>query len=91
MKKVLIVIVSLLIIYLLYIGIDYFRLKNDMGLKPLITLDEVITEEEERHTGLGYVVTYHLDCKQEDDVKLCKIISSEYSLFGISLWENIDE
>ena len=47
--------------------------------KPLITLDESITENEERYTGLGYVVTYDLDCTQEDDVRLCKIISSEYS------------
>ena len=79
MKKVFTVILSLLIIYLLYVGIDYFRLKNDVGLKPLITLDESITENEERYTGLGYVVTYDLDCTQEDDVRLCKIISSEYS------------
>ena len=65
-KKILLIMVTLLIIYFLFITIDCIRLRNSKNAtKPFITIGLAEYENGNKYIGLGYSVKYYKD-KQEN-------------------------
>ena len=65
-QKILIVIGAIIIIYILFVTIDCFRLRNaKSGTKPFITISLAEYENGNKYTGLGYSIKYYKD-KQVD-------------------------
>lgn len=63
MKKILFFLIDLFIIYLIFVGVDAFRIKSEpyTDLKPFIILDEEKTEANITYKSLGYKVEYYLN------------------------------
>ena len=86
MKKVLkiigIVLLSLVLIWCLYVTVEAIRLRTmKLGLKPLITLEEVKEDTKIYYKGLGYSITYQIQTKQNYDVVLINILGAEFRVF----------
>ena len=86
MKKVLriveILLLCFVIIWCLYVTIDAIRLRTmKLGLKPLITLEEVKEDTKIYYKGLGYSITYQIQTKQNYDVVLINILGAEFRVF----------
>lgn len=70
------------IIWCLYVTIDAIRLRTmKLGLKPLITLEEVKENTKIYYKGLGYSITYQVQAKQDYDLVLVNILGAEFRLF----------
>ncbi len=83
-----IVLLSLVVCFALYVGVDCVRLKNaEAGTKPLIVLREEETETRVVYRGIGYVVSYEkrefiAGCIAEE-----RVCGAEFDLFGkILIW-----
>lgn len=63
MKNLIVFLIDLFIIYLIIVGADAVRIKNEpyTDLKPFIILDESKTETDIVYKSLGYQVEYYLD------------------------------
>lgn len=92
MKKVLKIIgstvLTLVLIWCIYVTIDCIRLRTmKLGLKPLITLDNIEEDTKIHYTGLGYSVSYNIDKTQDYDLILIDIYGAEFRLFDkILIW-----
>ena len=84
-KKVVVFTITILTIYLAFLGFELIRLKFlNIGFKPLITLKESISKEKESYSGLGYQIIYLKKCdKKSFDLELCQIYETKFSIFGI--------
>ncbi len=86
-KIVIDVIIGLLLIWGIFVRIDYIRLKEKYGLsiKPLITIytKEYKNEDKEGiiYTGLGYSIHYYR--RKTNSMGGYGVV---YKLFNISLW-----
>ena len=59
-KNICIIIVSIVLLYVLFVTVDCVRLRNaKVDTRPLITVKAV--ENENKYIGLGYSVTYYVD------------------------------
>lgn len=86
-----IIIFSFFLIYLLFVFIDYSRLKGaKRGTKPLICIKEEVEEYSQEYWGLGYSVKYYMVVEEEerDGIKYVCIYGTgaEYRVFGILMW-----
>lgn len=63
MKKILFLIIDIFIVYLIFVGIDAYRIKSSPfeDIKPLITIDEEKNDTDIIYVGLGYTVEYYLN------------------------------
>lgn len=79
-------------VYLLFVFIDFSRLKNsERGTKPLICIKEEVEEYSQKYWGLGYSVKYYevVEEEQRDGIEYVGIYGtgSEYRVFGILMWD----
>ena len=67
MKKIIFLIIDIIIVYLIFVGIDAYRIKSKpfRDIRPLITIDEKETKEEKVYQGLGYIVVYYTNSEGE--------------------------
>ncbi|MDD4706109.1 MAG: hypothetical protein PHS24_02715 [Bacilli bacterium] len=97
MKKVLIIIGFLLLIYLIFIFIETKRFNNNTKIEPLILLNQdkidIASEEgmvKKKYFGLGYTIEYEfLVNKKENKPVQIDVISGEFRLFDkilLSAW-----
>lgn len=92
LKKILVVVIIVLILWAIYITIDCIRLKNsEFNTHPLINLGESVDMESITYTGLGYTISYALNndnfLEGEPDTG---INDAEFKLFGlIPIWSYI--
>ncbi len=81
---------AVFIVYLLFVFIDYSRLKNSKtGTKPLICIKEEVEEYSQEYWGLGYSVKYYMVVEEErDGINYVGIYGTgaEYRVFGILMW-----
>ena len=86
-KKAVIFTITILSIYLVFLGFEIMRLKIlNTGSRPLITLKKSISKEKERYSGLGYQIIYLKKCdKKSSDLELCQIYETKFSILGIEL------
>ena len=91
-KNILITTFVLALCLTCYITVDCIKLRNSMfGTKPLITLDNKITENGFKYIGLGYTIEYYYDrsITRKYDVVLIgeNGYGAEFRLFGkILVW-----
>lgn len=84
-KIIIITILTLIIIFVAYITFDCIRLRNSsLGTKPLITINEKITENRLVYTGLGYKIEYYLNSKKDEDFNNLETI--EERCYGVAFW-----
>lgn len=82
MKKLIFLTIDIFIVYLIFVGIDAYRIKSSPfeDIKPLITIDEERTDTEIIYVGLGYTVEYYLN-------KDGSIYGADFTLFNkIMIW-----
>ncbi len=96
LKKILIVICSIILVYFAFIFEESIRLKNDTESKPLIILDKVFCDKEdaicygndleykEEYISLGfnYIQRYALDEQASEDNLSYHIVAEEFWLFN---------
>ena len=84
-KKIIIIILILIICYISFITIDRIRLKHSSyGTKPLITINEKITENRLIYTGIGYKIEYYLNQVKEEEINNLPRI--EERCYGVAFW-----
>ena len=83
-----IVLLSLVLIWCLYVTVEAIRLRTmKLGLKPLITLERVEEDTKLYYKGLGYSVTYQVETERDYDLVLIKVYGGEFRLFDkILIW-----
>lgn len=82
MKKFMLVIVSIIFLYFMFVGIDSYRIKSKPfeKVKPFITLEEVNKDNSIIYYGLGYSIEYYIN----DDES---VYGAQFDLFNnIMLW-----
>lgn len=91
-KKVVLIIISIITIYLLYITIELIRFNKNIQIKPLITIKTSIKKNEYiEYTGITYKVKYTYYKIQDEESGNIEFAHSagEFKLFGkfpISMW-----
>ena len=88
-KKILIIIGVLIIIYISFVTVDCFRLKNaKSGAKPFITISLVEYENGNKYTGLGYSIKYYKDRQVDINGNIEEsVYGAEFRLFDkILIW-----
>ncbi len=61
-KIAIIIMLSLLISYGILVTVDCISLKNsEIGTKPIVTINEEITDRRIAYTGLGYTISYYVN------------------------------
>ncbi len=98
LKIIGIVFVTIVICYVLYVGIELIRFNNNFGVYPLINLGAIDIDvnvesnlQKKRIYGIGYIIEYEYIKQQEEDsdIRLNKIISGKFKLFNeflLSSW-----
>lgn len=95
-KIIILTILVILLIWLIFILVDALRLnKAKYFTKPLITIQEEISEDETTYTGLGYAITYIHEKEVHADGDVVAIghgaEGAEFKLFGnILIWAYIE-
>lgn len=83
-------VISIVVCYIVYIGVEVFRFNNNTITLPLISVGESSIAAEagsnhlkEKYPGLGYTFEYECVVEQDEgsDDQLLKIISGEMKLF----------
>ncbi len=88
-KKVLIAIVTLLIMYFLFVTIDCIKLRNaPNGTKPIITISLAEYQNGNKYIGLGYSVKYYNDRHEDTNGNIVESgYGAEFRLFDkILIW-----
>lgn len=97
LKIILISIVSIVVCYAVYIGIEVYRFNNNVGCHPLLQTGSAVyitansNTKKEKYIGLGYTIEYEMmsNQKENSDIVLNKLLSGKMKLFGkirISEW-----
>ncbi|MDD2238918.1 MAG: hypothetical protein PHH51_03455 [Bacilli bacterium] len=98
MKKVLIILCFLILIYIIFIFIEIKRFNNSTKIEPLILIDQDkidLTSEEgmvnKKYIGLGYTIEYEffVDKKENNENTQVDVVSGEFRLFDkilLSAW-----
>ncbi|MCR5206664.1 MAG: hypothetical protein K6E47_16665 [Lachnospiraceae bacterium] len=89
MKKILIILLAIIVLYSAYVTVDCIRLRKSASYTPpLITLVENKTENEAKYTGLGYSVVYYVDSHTDEKGNVnIKGHGAEFWLFGsVKVW-----
>lgn len=84
MKKVYIIIGSILLVWIIYMGVEYFRCykPETTDNKPLITIKTVDEETYTKDVGLGFsIVHYNINITDAPEGTVVK----EFRVLGISL------
>ena len=84
MKKIYIIIGSILLIWVVYMGVEYFRCYKPTATdnKPLVTISTVDDEEKTKYNGLGFsIVHYKVNVSESPDGTVVK----EFEVLGISM------
>lgn len=93
-NKIIIILISIILIYILYVCTDLIRLNNNKfkEAKPLITLNEKLLENDNiTYQGLGYSVTYYRDIiKESDDLVNIKIYGMELKIFNKIIYSYVE-
>ena len=95
MKKILTIILSIVCIYILFVGEECIRLNNNVNSKPVIILKEEDNFDKNEYTyySLGFKLKkeYLVDEKSHDDLRFLNIVGEEFYLFDkILLWAWIE-
>ncbi len=90
-KIVLLVFIVLFVLYVSFVVTDCIRLHNGMGLKPLITFSENVTDFKTTYTGLGYTICYYTDIGEVNEIDGITYVEqlgygAEFRLFGGLIW-----
>ena len=86
MKRIYIIIGSILLVWVIYMGVEYFRCykPDTTDNKPLITIKTVNEETYTKDVGLGFsIVKYNVNITNAEEGTLVK----EFKVLGISLSE----
>ena len=88
-NKIIIILISIILIYILYVCTDNNKFKE---AKPLITLNEKLLENDNiTYQGLGYSVTYYRDIiKESDDLVNIKIYGMELKIFNKIVYSYVE-
>ena len=84
MKKVLIIVGSLLLVWVIYLGVEYFHCykPNDTDSKPYLTIKTVDDSEQTKYIGLGFsVVNYKVNITEALNGTTVK----EFRVLGITM------
>ena len=96
LKRTLIILGTILIIYISFVTVDCIRLRNaKRGTKPLIIVSEYETDSRTGYKGLGYTIEYYVDKdeQKEDDMTYINVYGygAEFRLFDkIMIWAWIE-
>ena len=91
MKKAIVIILAILMIYVTFISIEVIRFNNKPGSKPVIMLKEEkidITKETgvvvKDYVGIGYTITYNynVEYKKGSDLASIMILKGNFKLFN---------
>ena len=84
MKKIYIIIGSILLLWIIYMGVEYFRCFKPKATdnKPLVTIKTVEDEEQIKYVGLGFsIVRYNINVSESPDGTVVK----EFRVLGITM------
>ncbi len=90
-RYIIVVLTVLISLYTLLIVIESIRFNNEVGVHPIIKIDEekkVLGFEsgivDKTYTGIGYTFTYEYNVVREEnsDVVNIQVISGKFKLFG---------
>lgn len=93
MKKIIIIIITILVLYIAYVTVDCIRLKNSkIDTKPLITISEPDYDNGTKYVSLGYSIAYYQDSYVDVDGNTkIKGYGAEFRLFdSILVWAWIE-
>ena len=96
LKRTLIILGTIFIIYISFVTVDCIRLKNaKRGTKPLITISEYETDSRTGYKGLGYTIEYYVDKDEQKEGDMTYInvygYGAEFRLFDkIMVWAWIE-
>ena len=91
LKRILIIIASLIAVYIVLVGIELYRFNNDTGKPPIILLDQdeinissSIGRVDKSYYGLGYTIKYkyNIICEENSDVISVQILEGDFKLFN---------
>ena len=91
-KKITLIIISIIMVYSSYITIEVIRFNKNLGMKPLITITTSTKEKEYiEYTGITYKVKYTYYKIQDESSDHIEFVHSSgtFKLFGkfpISMW-----
>ena len=86
MKKVYIILGSIVLLWIIYMGVEYFRVykPDTTDNKLLITIKTVKDENYTKEVGLGFsIVRYNINLNESKDGDVVK----EFNILGISFSE----
>lgn len=98
LKMVILVLISIIIIYAIYIGVEVYRFNNKLGRKPLITTGTINVKiaagnnlQIEKINGLGFSIQYEylVSYKENSDHQVLQVFSGNFKLFDkilLSAW-----
>lgn len=100
-KKLLIIAISIVIVFVLFVTEESIRLKRNLNEKPLIIIDKIMCSKDdwvcygedgnytEIYWGLGFTLkkVYYLDEKSSEDNHMYHLSGEEFLLFNkFRLW-----
>lgn len=94
LKRILIALGIIFIIYASFVTVDCIRLRNaESGTKPLVTVSLAEYENGNKYTGLGYTVKYYIDELKDKDGNVFESgCGAEFRLFDkILIWAWVED